>query len=87
MTAAEHESDLKLTADTPYLALTGELWGVCYEDIGESYRVITAPHCNILVPFHPFKSLQLIIPVDEIYSYPIFIRVAVTSLNEWVSVL
>ena len=29
ITAAEHESDLELTTDTPYLALTGELWGVC----------------------------------------------------------
>ena len=25
ITAAEHESKLKLTTDTPYLALTGEL--------------------------------------------------------------
>ena len=37
MAAAEHESDLKNTTDTPYLTLTGQLWGVCYEDIGENW--------------------------------------------------
>ena len=35
--AAEHESDLKLTRDTPYLALMGELWGVSSDDIGENW--------------------------------------------------
>ena len=30
MTAIERKSDLKLTTDTPYLALTGKLWGVYY---------------------------------------------------------
>ena len=29
MTAAENKSQFELTKDTPYLALTGELWGVC----------------------------------------------------------
>ena len=33
--------DLKHTIDTPYLALTGELWGVFCEDIGEN-----GPHYN-----------------------------------------
>ena len=36
MTAAEHKWDLKLTRDTPYLALMGELWGVCCEEISEN---------------------------------------------------
>ena len=36
MTAAEHESDINLTINTPYLALTGELWGVYSEDSGEN---------------------------------------------------
>ena len=36
MTATEHKSDFKLSRDTPYLALTGELRDVCCE---------TAPHC------------------------------------------
>ena len=31
MTAAESESDFKLTTDTPYLTLMGELWGVYYQ--------------------------------------------------------
>ena len=34
---AEHKSDLELTTHTPYLALTGELWGVCCEDFGENW--------------------------------------------------
>ena len=35
VTEAEYESELELTKDTPYLALSGELWGVCYEDFGD----------------------------------------------------
>ena len=35
MTAAECKSDFKLTTDTPYLALTGVLWGVYYENFEE----------------------------------------------------
>ena len=37
MAAAEHKSDTELRKDTPYLALTDELWGVCYEDFGENW--------------------------------------------------
>ena len=36
MTAAERKSDFKLTIDTPYLALTGELLGVYCVDLGEN---------------------------------------------------
>ena len=36
MTEAEYQSGFKLTKDTPYLALTGELWGVYCEDLGEN---------------------------------------------------
>ena len=32
MTKTEHESDFKLTKDTPYFAHMGELWGVYCED-------------------------------------------------------
>ena len=31
----KHKSDFQLTEDTPYLALMGEIWGVCCEDFGE----------------------------------------------------
>ena len=34
VTAAKHKSGIELTKDTPYLALTCELWGVCSEDLG-----------------------------------------------------
>ena len=33
ITVAESESDIRITADTPYLALTGELWGVYCDDL------------------------------------------------------
>ena len=32
--ATEHKADLKLTKDTPYRALAGELWGVYCENLG-----------------------------------------------------
>ena len=38
MAAAEHKSDTELTKDTPYLALMGELWSVCFEDLGENWQ-------------------------------------------------
>ena len=39
---AESESDFRITVDTPYLTLTGELWGVVFcEDFGENW-----PHNN-----------------------------------------
>ena len=37
MTVAEHKSDLQLTKDTPYLALTGELWGVYCDNLEENW--------------------------------------------------
>ena len=36
MTIAECKSDLEFTKHTPYLALTGELWGVYSKDLGEN---------------------------------------------------
>ena len=38
---AENNSDFRITTDTPYLALSGELWGVYREDIGDN-----PPHYN-----------------------------------------
>ena len=34
---AENESDIRIITDTPYLALTGELWAVYCEDFGENW--------------------------------------------------
>ena len=34
--SGKNGSDIRITTDTPYLALTGELWGAYYEDFGES---------------------------------------------------
>ena len=35
---AESESDITITTDTPWLDLTGELWGVYCEDFGENWE-------------------------------------------------
>ena len=37
VTKAEHELDYGSKKDTPYLALTGELWAVFSEDFGENW--------------------------------------------------
>ena len=34
-TEVEHKSELVSTTDTPYLTLTGELWGVYWGEFGE----------------------------------------------------
>ena len=44
MTETHCKSELKLTNDTPYVALTGEPWSVSCEDL--VYHVITAPRCT-----------------------------------------
>ena len=37
MAIAERKSNIRLTKDNPYLALTGELWGVFCEDFEENW--------------------------------------------------
>ena len=37
-THAEYQSGAKSTKDTPYLALTGELWGVFWEYVWENWQ-------------------------------------------------
>ena len=34
---AENESDIRITTNTPYLAFTGKLLGVYFEDLGENW--------------------------------------------------
>ena len=49
MAAAEHKSYIELTKDTPYLALTGELYEVSVVRVWEEIdRVIMAPHCIVI---------------------------------------
>ena len=52
MTKAEYKPELDFTKDTPYLALTGELWDVFCDDFRENWplyhgtaRVKMAPYC------------------------------------------
>ena len=37
MTMAEHKSNIRLTKDTAYLTLMGELWDVFCEDFEENW--------------------------------------------------
>ena len=37
MIVAKSEADIRITTDTPNLALTGELWSVFCEDFGENW--------------------------------------------------
>ena len=41
ITVAESESDIRITTDTPYLALMGKLWTVYCEGVGDNW-----PHCS-----------------------------------------
>ena len=45
MTVAESESNFRITTDTPYLALTGQLGKSFVRILEKADRVITAPHC------------------------------------------
>ena len=40
VTHTEHGPDIKLTIYTPYLTLTGELWGVCCEEFEEIHHSV-----------------------------------------------
>ena len=47
MTATELKSDFKLTTGTPYLTREAQLWGVYYEDFGESWSRYNGTALNI----------------------------------------
>ena len=53
MIVAKLKSGFKLTTDTPYLALTGEIWYVYCGDLGENW-----PHYNgtALYMYHHLKK-------------------------------
>ena len=57
MVAAQHKEDIELTKDTPYLALTSELWGVCCEDFGENWQRY---YGTVLYVGHLYKAYTFI---------------------------
>ena len=59
MTATECESDFKLTTDTPYLALTGELWGVYYENFEEKWPPYTILYLLIYCIFVTDTGMEI----------------------------
>ena len=58
MTAAEHESDLKVTTDTPYLTRMGELLGVCCEEIGANWLHYNSTALYIVVELCNHKYIN-----------------------------
>ena len=60
MTMAERKSNIRLTKNTPYLALTGELCDVFCEDFGENWPRYKAPHVFLLsVPNACLSNLEI----------------------------
>ena len=55
VTGAKHKADFIVTTDAPPLALTGELWGICYDDCEGNWL-----HCN---------STELHKLCDWVYTY------------------
>ena len=51
--AAGSESDIRITTDTPYIALTGELWGIYGENLRENW-----PRCNRTVFQTKFQLMR-----------------------------
>ena len=73
MTVAEYKSEFEPTKTITYLALTGELWDVLYEDFGENrWRYIGSALYNELtlqtIQFYPIWSLTLISSLRLVYS-------------------
>ena len=55
MTVAEHKSDFKLTTDTPYFTLAGELWGIYCDNLGENWPRYNGIILNVYLIF-PFSN-------------------------------
>ena len=58
MTVAEPKLNFKIKTDTLYLTLMGELWGVYFEDLVESW-----PCCNGTAP-QPMQTPAGIIEIE-----------------------
>ena len=55
-TAAKRKSDLELTKYTPYLTLTGKLWGISCKDFGENWSSYNGTALYI----HPLTRSSLV---------------------------
>ena len=55
---AEYQSDAESTKDTPYLALTGELWGVFCEYLWENW-----PHYILIPAFLELMKFPLLLVI------------------------
>ena len=58
VTEAQYKSEFKLAKDTPYLGLTGELWGVFCEDFGENWL----RYNGTALYFHSVSMVFCVIP-------------------------
>ena len=57
MTAAQYKADIELTKATPYIALTGELYGVCRKDFGENWPHFSDTVLFVLFQLHAFENV------------------------------
>ena len=65
VTLIDYQSDAGFTKDTPYLALTGELWDVFYEYVWENWPRYNGTalymhqliHCGLVTPYGDWVNI------------------------------
>ena len=78
----DNTTDFELTKDTPYLDLTGKLWGVFGEDFGENW-----PNYNCTELWYTCRGPGVGV-TKPIFSVPLFSTSSVivkTSVSYWIS--
>ena len=65
ITAAKQQTDIELTKETPYLALTGEIWGVYYDTFRENW-----PRYNGIVLYIYFTGSSVLFLQNLIHNPP-----------------
>ena len=77
LTGTEHKSDFNSTTYTPYLALTGKLWGVTCEYFG-----VNGP-CYNGTTLYIFRGLSSIFLIDPTPYFPLLVISWLPSLGSW----
>ena len=67
ITVAKLRSDFKLTTGYLCLAVTGELWDACCEDVGRNCSVVAAPHCIQIMIRNQLKYITHVFIYIESY--------------------
>ena len=82
---ARYKSELVLTKDTPYLALSGEPWGICWEDFGENQPPFSSTTLYMVLHknFHYYASILTSVGKTQC-DWNVLIKIGVWILNKWV---